>query len=106
MREWRHGTAYTPKHIKAAVPYGGSSVMVWGFPSHDDKMDLVTIQGRLRGERYIHDVLEPVVVPNIENHPLATRPVYMDDNARPHRSKAFMAYFQGNAIETLLEAQI
>ena len=53
--------------------------MVWGCLSHDDKMDLVTIQGRLTGERYIHDVLEPVVVHHFENHPLATRPVYMDD---------------------------
>ena len=75
--------------------------MVWGCLSHDDKMDLVTIQGRLTGERYIHDVLEPVVVPHFEKHPLATRPVYMDDNARPHRSRAVTAYFQGNAIESL-----
>ena len=63
-------------------------------------MNLVTIQGRLTGERYIHDVLEPIVVPHFEDHPLATRPVYMDDNARP-RSKAVTAYFQGNAVETL-----
>ena len=64
-------------------------------------MDLVTIEGRLTGERYIHDVLEPVVVPHFENHPLATRPVYMNDNARPHRSRAVTAYFQGNAIGIL-----
>ena len=102
MRVWRHnGTAYTPRNIKATVPYSGGFVMVWGYLSHDDKMDLVTIQGRLTGERYIHDVLEPVVVPHFENHPLATIPVYMDDNARPHRSRAVTAYFQGSAIETL-----
>ena len=64
-------------------------------------MDLVTIHGRLTGEHYSHDILEPVVVPHFENHPLATRPVYMDDNARPHRSRAVTAYFQGNAIENL-----
>ena len=57
--------------------------MVWGCISHDVKLDLVTIQGNLTGERYIHDVLEPVVVPHFETHLLATRPVYMDDNARP-----------------------
>ena len=57
--------------------------MVWGCLSHDDKMDLVNIQGSLTGERYIHDVLEPVVLSHFENHPLTTRPVYMDDNARP-----------------------
>ena len=102
MRVWRHrGTACTPRNIKAMVPYGGGFVMVWGCLSHDDKMDLVTIQGRLTGECYIHYVLEPVVDPHFENHPLATRPVYMDDNARPHCSRAVTAYFQGNTTETL-----
>ena len=53
-----------------------------GCISHDCKLDLVTIQGNLTGDRYIRDVLQPVVVPHFDNHPLATRPVYMDDNAR------------------------
>jgi hypothetical protein len=50
--------------------------------SHDCKLDVVTIQGNLTGDQYIRDVLQPVVVPHFDNHPLATRPVYMDDNAR------------------------
>jgi hypothetical protein len=29
-----------------------------------------------------------VVVSHFDNHPIATRHVYMDDNARPHRSRA------------------
>ena len=64
--------------------------MVWGCISHDCKLDLVTIQGNLTGDQYIRDVLQPVV-PHFDNHPLATRPVYMDD-ARPHRSRAVTAY--------------
>ena len=61
--------------------------MVWGWTgiSYDCKLDLVTIQGNLPGDQYIRDVLQPVVVPHFDNHPLATRPVYMDDNARLHR---------------------
>ena len=62
--------------------------MVWRCISHDCKLDLVTIQGNLTGDQYIRDVLQPVVVPLFDNHPLATRPVHMDDNARPHRSRA------------------
>jgi hypothetical protein len=62
--------------------------MVWECISHDCKLDLVTIQGNLTGDQYIRDVLQPVVVPHFDNHPLATRPVYMDDNAGPHRSRA------------------
>jgi hypothetical protein len=42
--------------------------------SHDCKLDLVTIQGNLTGDQYIRDVLQPVVVPHFDNHPLATSP--------------------------------
>ena len=85
MRVWRHkSTAYAPRNIQPTVPYGRGSIMVWGCISHDCKLDLVTIQGNLTGDQYIRDVLQPVVVPHFDNHPLATRPVYMDDKARPH----------------------
>jgi transposase len=102
MRVWRHkNTAYTPRNIQPTVPYGGGSVMVWGCISHDCKLDLVTIQGNLTGDQYIRDVLQPVVVPHFDNHPLATRPVYMDDNARPHRSRAVTAYLQSEAVTSV-----
>ena len=93
MWVWRHkNTAYTSRNIQPTVPYGGGSVMVWGCISHDCKLDLVTIQGNLTGDQYTRDVLQPVVVPHFDNHPLATRPVYMDDNAWPHRARAVTAY--------------
>jgi hypothetical protein len=57
-------------------------------------LDLVTIQDNITGDQYIKDVLHPVVVPHFDNYPLATRPVYMDDNARPHRARAVTAYLQ------------
>ena len=80
---------------------GEGSVMDWGCISHDCKLDLVTIQGNLTGDQYIRDVLQPVVVPHFDNHPLATRPVYMDDNARPHRSRAVTAYLQSEAVTSV-----
>jgi hypothetical protein len=79
-----HGIEVTasPRNIQPTVLYGGGSVMVWGCISHDCKLDLVTIQGNLTGDQYIRDVLQPVVVPYFDNHPLTTRPVYMDDNVK------------------------
>ena len=94
-------TVYTSRNIQPTVPYGGGSVMVWGCISHDCKLDLVTIQGNLTGDQYIRDVLQPVVVPHFNNHPLVTRPVYMDDNARPHRSRAVTAYLQSEAVTSV-----
>ena len=102
VRVWRHpGTAYAPRNIMPTVPYGGGSVMVWGCFSHDCKLDLVTIRGNLNGNRYIQEVLNPVVVPHFDNHPLATRPEFMDDNARPHRSLAVRQVIQNNALTQL-----
>jgi transposase len=75
--------------------------MVWGCIFHDCKLNLVAIQGNLTGDQYIRDVLQPVVVPHFENHPLATRPVYMDNNARPHRSRAVTAYLQSEAVTSV-----
>jgi hypothetical protein len=72
--------------------------MVWGCISHDCKLDLVTIQGNLTGDQYIINVLQPVVVPHFDNHPLATSPVYMDDNARSRRSRTVTAYHQSEAV--------
>jgi transposase len=69
-----------------------------GCISHDCKLDLVTIQGNLSGDQYIRDVLQPVVVPHFENHSLATRPVYMDDNNMPHRSRGVTTYFQSETV--------
>ena len=75
--------------------------MVWGCISHDCKLDLVTIQGNLTGDQYIRDVMQPVVVPHFDNLPLATRPVYMDDNARLHRSRAVTTYLQSEAMTSV-----
>jgi len=76
--------------------------MVWGCISHDWKLDLVTIQGNLTGDQYIRDVLQPVVIPHFDIHPLATRPVYMEDKAMSHRSRSVIAYLQSEAVTSVL----
>ena len=64
-------------------------------------MDLVTVQGNVNGSRYQRDILETVVVPHYDNLALATRPVFMDDNARPHRTRAVTDFLYRNAITTI-----
>ena len=70
--------------------------MTWGCISHDCNLDLVTIQGNRTGDQYIKDVLQPAVSPHFDNHPLATKHVYMDDNASPRRARAVTAYLQSD----------
>ena len=68
--------------IQETLQGGGGSVMVWGGISLNRKSPLVFIEGNLNSERYIDEVLEPVVVP-IANA-VGDHFIIMDDNARPH----------------------
>ena len=54
--------------------------MVGESLSFDCKFDLLTIRGNLNGVRYMQEVLNPVLVPHFDNHPLASRSIFMDDN--------------------------
>ena len=75
--------------------------MIWGCVSCGCKLDLVTVQGTLTGKKYRDNILRPVVIPHFDNHPLRTRPVYMDDNARPHRARVVTDVIQREAVTTL-----
>ena len=44
------------------------------------------------------NILEASVVPHFDNHPLNTRPVFMDDNARPHRVRVVTDYLLDELI--------
>jgi hypothetical protein len=90
-----------PKEHPANCPLRWRLSSGWRCISHHCQLDLVTIQGNLTGDQYIRDVFQPVVIAHFDNHPLATRPVYMDDNARPHHSRAVTAYLQCEAVTSV-----
>jgi hypothetical protein len=46
-------------------------------------------------------VLAPRVVPHFDNHALADRPMFMDDNARPHRAWIVQHFLQQEAVQTI-----
>jgi transposase len=101
VRVWRQpNTAYAERNIVETVPFGGSSVMVWGCVPYDCKLDLNTLRGNLNGQIYRQIILEANVVPHFDKHPLNTRPVFMDDKTIPHR--ALVAdYLRDESITTL-----
>ena len=47
------------------------------------------------------NILEASVVSHFDNHPLNTRPVFMDDNTRPHRARVVTDYLRDESITTL-----
>ncbi|UYV63904.1 hypothetical protein LAZ67_2005924 [Cordylochernes scorpioides] len=56
-------------------------VMVWGAISFDSRSPLVVIPGTLTAQRYVYDILRPVLLPFLSHHPGLT---FQQDNARPH----------------------
>ena len=93
-------TRYAKRNILITVPGGEGSVMVWGCISYDYKLNLITIPGTLNVHKYCVNVLKPSVVPHYDDHTLASRPIFMDDNTTS--CQAVTDYLQESAIETLL----
>ena len=72
-----------------------------GCVSHDCNLDLITVQGNLNALRYQREILQASVVSHFDNHVLADRSIFMDDNARPHRAYAVVEFLCRNAVETI-----
>ena len=65
------------------------------------KLDFITVRSILNGQIYQEHILEASVVPHFDNHPLNTRPVFMDDSARPHRDHVITDYLRDESITIL-----
>ncbi|UYV84811.1 hypothetical protein LAZ67_X003588, partial [Cordylochernes scorpioides] len=66
-------------------------VMVWGAISFDSRIPLVVIPGTLTAQRYVDDILWPVLLPFLSHHPGLT---FQQDNARPHTASVTMDCLQ------------
>ena len=74
--------------------YGGGSLMVWGGISVRSRTELLVLNGTLTGQRYINEVLQPVVLPFVQQH-------LQDNNARPHRARIVQQFLQHNNVDHL-----
>ena len=81
--------------------FWGWGVTVWGCFSFDCKLDLYVLDGNLTSQKYCDNVLAPRVVPHFDNHALADRPMFMNDNARPHRARIVQHFLQQEAVQTI-----
>ena len=101
-RVWRQrNTSFQDNHILGTTAFGGGGVTVWGCFSFDCKLDLYVLDGNLTGQKYHDNVLAPRVVLHFDNHALADRPIFMDDNARPHRARIVQHFLQQEAVQTI-----
>ncbi|GFT80956.1 transposable element Tcb1 transposase [Trichonephila clavipes] len=71
-------------------------IMVWGGIGYHSRTPLVRIAGTLNSQRYISEVLEPVVLPYLQGLSIA---IFLQDNARPHVARIVQRFFVNHKIE-------
>ncbi|GFS91906.1 transposable element Tcb1 transposase [Trichonephila clavipes] len=99
IRIWRHRGE---RMLNSCVmhPYAGSAldIMVWGGIGYHSRTPLVRIAGILRSQRYISEVLEPVVLPYLQGLDTA---ILQQNNARLHVTHIVQRFFVNHQIELL-----
>ncbi|GFS66371.1 transposable element Tcb1 transposase [Trichonephila clavipes] len=73
-------------------------IRVWNGIVYHFRTPLVSITGTLHSQRYISEVLESIVLPNLQV--LATA-IFQQDNVRPHVARIVQSIFVNHQIELL-----
>ncbi|GFU32923.1 transposable element Tcb2 transposase [Trichonephila clavipes] len=58
--------------------------MVWGAIAYNTRSPLIFIRDTMTAQRYVHDILQPHVLPLMQRLPGA---IFQQDNARPHTAR-------------------
>ncbi|GFU60675.1 transposable element Tcb2 transposase [Trichonephila clavipes] len=56
-------------------------MMVWGAIAYNTRSPLALVRGTMIAQRYVHDILQPHVLPLMQRLPGA---IFQEDSARPH----------------------
>ncbi|GFS98990.1 transposable element Tcb1 transposase [Trichonephila clavipes] len=99
IRVWRHRgermlNSCVMHHLTGPAP----GIMVWGGIGYDSCTPLVRNVGTLNSQRYISEVLEPVVLPYCQGLDTA---IFQQNNARPHVARIVQRFFVNHQIELL-----
>ena len=100
IRVWRRrGERHLEPNIQPTTAYNGGSVMVWAGISANGRTALVIVPGNLNGRRYIDEILEPHVLPYIQQ--MGPDAIFQDDNAPVHRARIVRDFLIRHAVEKL-----
>ncbi|GFV11660.1 transposable element Tcb2 transposase [Trichonephila clavipes] len=99
IRVWRHrgermmNSCVMHRHTVPAL-----GIMVWGGIGYYCHTPLLRIAGTSNSQRYISEVLEPVVLPYIQGLAIA---IFQQDNTRLHVARIVQSFFVNPHIELL-----
>ena len=93
-------TTFQQEHIVGTTTFGGGGFTVWWCFSLNCKIDLYVIDGTLKGQKYCDQILCSLVVPHFDGHPLASRPILVDDKYNQYSAR--LSATGGNRATTLV----
>ncbi|GFT37143.1 transposable element Tcb1 transposase [Trichonephila clavipes] len=99
IRVWRHrGERILNSFLMHRHTDPAPSIMVWCGIGYHSRTSLVRISGTLNSQRYISEMLEPVVFPYFQG---LTTAIFQQDNARPYVARIVQRFFVNHQIELL-----
>ncbi|KFM75446.1 Transposable element Tcb2 transposase, partial [Stegodyphus mimosarum] len=85
VRVWRaRGERLNPAFALQRHMSATAGVIVWGATGYNTWSPLVLLRGTMTAQRYIHEILQPHVLPLMQRLPGA---IFQQDNARPHTAR-------------------
>ncbi|XP_041354587.1 E3 ubiquitin-protein ligase rnf213-alpha-like [Gigantopelta aegis] len=94
----RRGERYDSDNVIQHDRYGGGSVMVWAGIHGGGKTELVFIHGNMTAQRYCDEIITPVVIPFLQQHPGF---LFQHDNTRPDTARLTTNLLERNRIQVL-----
>lgn len=85
--------------IRQVNRWGGGSVHVWAGMTEFNRTRLVVLNGNINAQRYIDQVLRPVVAPFMRRH--LRHGTFQQDNATPHRAILTRNFLQQSNVTVL-----
>ncbi|GFU92906.1 transposable element Tcb2 transposase [Trichonephila clavipes] len=85
VRVWRpRGERLNPAFALQRLTTPTAGVMVWGAIVYNTRSPLVLIRGTTTAQMYVHDILQPHVLPLMQRLP---GPIFHQNNAQPHTAR-------------------
>lgn len=81
------------------VPYQGGTVMFWGGIMFNRRTALIPIERTMTGNIYAENIIRPII--HLLRNDIGENFIFMDDNARPHRTQAVQNALQDGNIRRL-----
>nr|CAH7730295.1 unnamed protein product [Callosobruchus chinensis] len=81
------------------TPYRGGTQMFWGGIRFNERTQLIHILGTITGAYYLLNIINAIVQP-LRNE-IGDKFIFMDDNARPHRTRAVQQPLENGNIARL-----